>query len=133
MAMVDEALAKQGTFPLDNMSYDLVCLIYEKSKGLEALDRYLQDVAGDEVLNELFLQIRAGQARRVQELAHHLVERLSRLQGGQAAGGVPLEVEEHEDISSRAGAKGWPDLHDGWPKSESEVRIQEGEIDEQCI
>jgi hypothetical protein len=39
MTMVDETFAEQGKFPLDNVSYYLVCPIHEKSKGLGAADK----------------------------------------------------------------------------------------------
>jgi hypothetical protein len=76
MAMVDEAFAEQGTFPLDNMSYDLICLIYEKSKGLEALDNYLDDARSNPPLSALFHRIRDQEGQFIQELQRHLVNRV---------------------------------------------------------
>src|SRR3954469_11992924 len=32
-----------GHFPMDNLTYDVVTILHEKSKGLEAFDRYTQD------------------------------------------------------------------------------------------
>ncbi len=38
----------QGNFPLDNLTFDLITIIYEKSKGLEAYERYVRDAQGDQ-------------------------------------------------------------------------------------
>ena len=42
-----------GQMPLDDLSYDLVTLIYEKSKGLEAYEKYMKDAKGDEQVASL--------------------------------------------------------------------------------
>src|SRR5450759_3259940 len=76
MAMTRETFAEQGKYPLNNLNYDLVCLIYEKSKGLEALDRYLYDAQGEPELVRLFHRIRHQEGELITELQKQLAERI---------------------------------------------------------
>lgn len=76
MVMTRETFAEQGKYPLNKLSYDLVCLIYEKSKGLEALDRYLYDAQGEPELVRLFHRIRHQEGELIAELQKHLAERI---------------------------------------------------------
>lgn len=62
---------RSGSFPLDNLTYNIVTILHEKSKGLEAFDRYLQDARGDEVA-DLLEEIREQDERAVEELQEHL-------------------------------------------------------------
>ena len=66
-----------GNFPLDNLTYDLITIIYEKSKGLEAYDRYLKDAQGNPEIRELFEQFREQDAECVQQLQQQLANMLS--------------------------------------------------------
>ena len=36
-----------GRFPLDNLTYDIITILHEKSKGLEAFDKYARDAQGN--------------------------------------------------------------------------------------
>ena len=76
MSVTRETFAEQGKYPLNNLNYDLVCLIYEKSKGLEALDRYLYDAQGEPELVKLFHRIRHQEGELIAELQRHLAERI---------------------------------------------------------
>jgi len=67
---------EQGTFPLDNLSFDLVCLIYEKSKGLKALDSYLDDARGDPKVAAALHHIRSKEGQFITELQRLLVDRI---------------------------------------------------------
>jgi hypothetical protein len=57
-------------FPLDNNTYNVITVIHEKSKGLEAFDEYLQDA--DEELRSILEQIREQDTRAIEQLQEHL-------------------------------------------------------------
>lgn len=59
-------------FPLDDLSYDLITIIHEKSKGLEAYDRYLQDAQSDDELRQALQEIREQDSRAIERLRKHL-------------------------------------------------------------
>jgi len=69
--------AQGGNFPLDNLTYDMITIIYEKSKGLEAYDRYLKDAQGNPEIRELFEQFREQDEECVQQLQQQLASMLS--------------------------------------------------------
>ena len=48
----------QGNFPLDDLTYDMITLLYEKSKGLQAYDKYLQDAQSSPPCMQLLQQLR---------------------------------------------------------------------------
>jgi hypothetical protein len=60
------------SFQIDNLTYDLVTMIYEKSKGLEAYDKYMQDAQGNQECMNLFQQIRQQDSQHVQQLTQAL-------------------------------------------------------------
>jgi hypothetical protein len=62
----------RGQFPIDNVTYDLITLIHEKSKGLEAFDKYVQDAQGNSELSQLLQQIRQQDTESVQRLVQVL-------------------------------------------------------------
>jgi hypothetical protein len=76
---------RSSDFPLDNNTYNVITVIHEKSKGLEAFDQYLEDA--DEELREIFQEIREQDTRYIEQLQDHL----RRLMGGEGA-----ESEEEE-------------------------------------
>lgn len=71
--------SRGNDFPLDNNTYNVIAVIHEKSKGLEAFDEYLQDA--DEELREIFQEIREQDTRAIEQLQEHL----RRLMGGEGA------------------------------------------------
>jgi H2-forming N5,N10-methylenetetrahydromethanopterin dehydrogenase-like enzyme len=71
--------SRGNDFPLDNNTYNVITVIHEKSKGLEAFDEYLQDA--DEELRELLQEIREQDTRAIEQLQEHL----RRLVGGEGA------------------------------------------------
>lgn len=77
-----------GNFPLDNLTYDLVTILYEKSKGLEAYNKYMQDAQSNPQISQLLQQLRQQDEQAVQQIQQHLGQLLSN-QGGmsQAVGG----------------------------------------------
>lgn len=70
-----------GNFPMDNLTYNVVTILHEKSKGLEAFDRYLQDARGDDV-EDLLMEIREQDERVIEELQDHLHRLLNDNRGG---------------------------------------------------
>ena len=43
MAEAQQSQGSGGNKPFDDLTYDLVTIIYEKSKGLEVYEKYMQD------------------------------------------------------------------------------------------
>jgi hypothetical protein len=73
----------QGKFALDNLTYDIITVLHEKSKGLEAFDRYMQDVKGEQDLQQVFEQMRQSDQNFIQQLQQHLQRRLGQISGQQ--------------------------------------------------
>jgi hypothetical protein len=71
-------------FPLDNLTYDLMMIITEKSKGLEAMDKYLQDAQSNPRVKESLEKIRKQDAQCIQELTRHLSFLIAKQPTGQA-------------------------------------------------
>ena len=64
--------AQSGKFPLDNLSYDIITILYEKSKALEAYDKYIKDAQGDSSIRQLLEEIRSQDEQHIQQLQEHL-------------------------------------------------------------
>ncbi len=62
-------MATQQQGKLDNLTYDLIAIIHEKSHGLEAYDKYLQDAQGNQQVADVLQQIRQQDEQAVQQLA----------------------------------------------------------------
>jgi hypothetical protein len=94
--------SSSGNFPLDNLTYDLITILHEKAKGLEAYDKYQRDAQGNQEIGELIRQIRRQDEQHIQQLRRHLAQRLSSQDGtssravGEPAGGSA----SHEHASS---------------------------------
>jgi hypothetical protein len=73
----------QGKFALDNLTYDIITVLHEKSKGLEAFDRYMKDVQGEQELQQVFEQMRQSDQNFIQQLQQHLQRRLGQVAGQQ--------------------------------------------------
>jgi hypothetical protein len=73
----------QGKFALDNLTYDIITVLHEKSKGLEAFDRYMKDVHGEQELQQVFEQMRQSDQNFIQQLQQHLQRRLGQIGGQQ--------------------------------------------------
>ena len=70
-----------GNFPLDNLCYDLITVIHQKSKALEAYDKYMRDAQNDNELRQLLEQIRQQDMQQVQQLTQHLGRLLGQQSG----------------------------------------------------
>lgn len=53
---------------LDNLTYDIITVLHEKSKGLEAYDKYLQDAQGNNEVRQIFEEIRRSDEQHIQRL-----------------------------------------------------------------
>ncbi len=65
-------MAQQGKFVLDNITFDLITILHEKSKALEAYDKYLRDPQGNDELRQAIEQIRNDDQRHIEQLQQHL-------------------------------------------------------------
>jgi hypothetical protein len=74
-----------GRFPIDNLTYDLITVIHEKSQGLEAFDRYLKDCSEDDECKTLFEEIRQQDEEAIKQLTNSLRDRLESLAEEEAA------------------------------------------------
>jgi bacterioferritin (cytochrome b1) len=75
----------EGRFPVDNLTYDLITVIHEKSQGLAAFDKYLKDAGDDDECRELFEDIRQQDEEAIQQLTQALRDRLESLAEEEAA------------------------------------------------
>jgi hypothetical protein len=66
---------------IDNVLYDVVTVLHEKSKGLEAYDKYDRDLQGNNQIKQIFDEIRRNDEQAVQRLQDCLRQLVS--QGGQ--------------------------------------------------
>jgi hypothetical protein len=62
---------------VDNVLYDIVTVLHEKSKGLEAYEQYENDLENHEEIRDIFNEIRSNDEQAVQRLRECLREYLS--------------------------------------------------------
>ncbi len=74
-----------GTFALDNLTYDLITILHEKSKGLEAFEQYLDDAQGDNEARQCFEELQRQDQENIQKLQQLLARRLSTQSRGDKA------------------------------------------------
>ena len=75
------ASSQGGDFPLDDLCYDLITIIHQKSKALEAYDKYLQDAQNDNEVRQLLEQVRQQDTQQVQQIKQHLGRLLGQQSG----------------------------------------------------
>jgi hypothetical protein len=71
----------QGSGKIDNVLYDVVTVLHEKSKGLEAYDKYDRDLQNNNEVKQIFDEIRRNDEQAVQRLQDCLRQLVS--EGGQ--------------------------------------------------
>lgn len=71
-----------GGFALDDLTYDVITVIYEKSKALEANSKYMQDAQGNQQVSEIFQRMQQQDSQIVQEL----MQCLDQMQHGSSGG-----------------------------------------------
>ncbi|HXG67189.1 MAG TPA: hypothetical protein VNO70_18950 [Blastocatellia bacterium] len=79
--------SRSGEYPLNNLAFDIITIIYEKSKALEAYEKYLKDAQNDEQVRQLFETARDQDRECVAQLQQHL-GRLLGQPGGAAQQGT---------------------------------------------
>jgi hypothetical protein len=84
--------------PVDNITYDIITVIHEKAKGLEAFDQYIEDAAEDEDLVDLLETIREQDEQCIEELKPHLV-RLLQQNAGESPIAASAEAESRDEES----------------------------------
>jgi hypothetical protein len=75
---------------LDDLTYNVVTVLHEKSKGLEAYETYIEDASDNEEVRQIFEELRDQD----QEAIGRLKECLQQLIG---SGGEEMEEEEDEE------------------------------------
>ena len=68
---------QNGNYPLSNEAFDVIAIIFEKSRGLGAYEKYLTDVQPDTKLRQLLVNIKHDDQRHVEALKAHLTRLLS--------------------------------------------------------
>ncbi|HEY9777764.1 MAG TPA: hypothetical protein V6C81_28650 [Planktothrix sp.] len=63
---------QNSQLPLSNAAYDLIAMLHEKSKVVQAYERYLDDVQHDTQLRNLLIEIRHDEQRHIEKLMGHL-------------------------------------------------------------
>jgi hypothetical protein len=63
---------RSGPFPLDDLTFDLITILHEKSKGLEGFEKYLEDARDDPDLRLSLEDIREQDERAIRDLQQHL-------------------------------------------------------------
>jgi type III secretory pathway component EscR len=81
MSTQQETRSSSGT-AIDNLTYDLITVIQEKSKGLEAYQQYLQDAQSNQQCKQLFQQIQQQDQQAVQSLLGCLHDVMHNSSGG---------------------------------------------------
>ncbi len=61
-----------GYYPLSNMQFDVITLIANKSKALEAYDKYIRDCKPRQELVEVIERIKSDDTRHIVELKKFL-------------------------------------------------------------
>lgn len=120
MAIEQDASAEQGQFPLDSVSYDLICLIHEKTRVMEALDRYLKDATADRATRDLLLRIRASDGQWVHDLEYQLAKRLTYCAPVLSPARAAAEVGSREGLMRVIGTTMW-DLYEERPRTEFDL------------
>jgi hypothetical protein len=58
--------------PIDDLTYDVITIIHEKTKGLEAYEKYIDDAVEDDELTQTLESIRDNDRESIEELKQHL-------------------------------------------------------------
>lgn len=70
-------------YPLDNLTFNLIAIIYEKSKGLEAYETYLVDARGNQAVSDLLDRMRRQDEDFIVEIQEHLSRLITQPSGTQ--------------------------------------------------
>jgi len=68
----------KGEYPLCNCSYDLIAMLYKKSKALEAYEAFSRDFSDNGELVQMMDSFRKDEVRHIEELKGHLAGLLNK-------------------------------------------------------
>lgn len=73
-AKISECDGQKGTnyFPISDQAFDVVTVVFEKSKALQAYDKYLSDCRENSELMSLLEEIKKDDRRHVERLKMYL-------------------------------------------------------------
>jgi len=61
-----------GHYPISDLQFDVVTLVFEKSKALQAYDKYLIDCKANPELQQIFEEIVADDRKHIEKLKNYL-------------------------------------------------------------
>lgn len=61
-----------GHYPISDLQFDVITLVFEKSKALQAYDQYLTDSQANPELREIFEQIAMDDRKHIEKLRTYL-------------------------------------------------------------
>lgn len=70
------AMRQETDSPIDDLTYDVITVLQNKAKALEAYAKYIRDAEDDEELRELFEDMRVQDQEHVRVLKEALARRL---------------------------------------------------------
>jgi hypothetical protein len=79
--------------PLSNLAYDLIAVLHEKSRALEAYDQYLEDAEENDEVREVLEEIRDQDQEAIQRLERLLPQVI----GGSSGGEFDSDTEADDD------------------------------------
>jgi hypothetical protein len=59
-------------YPISDLQFDVVTIVFEKSKALQAYDKYLRDAQANEELRKIFEQVKADDEKHIEALKNFL-------------------------------------------------------------
>lgn len=87
--MAQKSDKKVSSSPIDDLAYDLVTVLHQKSKALEAYDKYIGDCGGNPEVKQLFEQLKQEDTRAVGMLRDCVAQYLTKEgQQGETRGSV---------------------------------------------
>ncbi|MGE0130780.1 MAG: hypothetical protein AB7U82_22105 [Blastocatellales bacterium] len=98
------AMSSSQNFPLDNLVFDLMMVIIEKSKGLEAMNQYLQDAQSNHRVKDSFEKIRKQDTECIRELTQHLSFLIGQQSTGQAGAAAAQRPPQGSGQSTTGGS-----------------------------
>ena len=101
MALQDHGRAHH--FPVEDLTYDVLTILHEKSKALEAYDKYLEDARSDAEVSGLLREIRDEDELQIERLQQHLARLLARDVSGEShAEELPRSAETASGASAES-------------------------------
>jgi hypothetical protein len=61
-----------GYYPLSDLQFDVISIIYDKSKALQVYDKYLSDAQANTEVRDILERIKAADRQAIEMLKKHL-------------------------------------------------------------